>query len=105
MKMNNNFQIIKKILIIRLTNVLGIALDNALLYQKTQEANKRLEQVDKLKDEFVSLASHELRTPMTAIKSYLWMALAGRGGDLSEKQRYYLGRAYNSVDRLINLVN
>jgi signal transduction histidine kinase len=42
---------------------------------------------------------------MTSIKSYLWMALAGRGGDLNEKQRYYLDRSYNSTVRLIKLVN
>lgn len=69
------------------------------------QANEKLKELDKLKDEFVSLASHELRTPMTAIKSYLWMAIAGKGGELSEKQKYYLDRAYNSTDRLIKLVN
>lgn len=89
----------------RLADVIGIALDNALLYAMVQESNRRLQEVDKLKDEFVSLASHELRTPMTAIKSYLWMALAGKGGALSEKQTFYLDRAYRSTDRLIKLVN
>lgn len=70
-----------------------------------KEANLRLQELDKLKDEFVSLASHELRTPMTAIKSYLWMVLSGHGGALNEKQRFYTERAYSSVDRLIKLVN
>lgn len=95
----------EKDLIDRLAGVIGIAIDNALLYQKIQEANQKLKELDKLKDEFVSLASHELRTPMTAIKSYLWMALAGKGGVLSEKQKYYLERSYNATDRLIKLVN
>lgn len=89
----------------RLPQVIGVAMDNALLYQQIQQANEKLKALDKLKDEFVSLASHELRTPMTAIKSYLWMALAGKGGELNEKQKYYLDRAYNSTDRLIKLVN
>jgi len=89
----------------RLPGVIGVAMDNALLYQEIQLANEKLKALDKLKDEFVSLASHELRTPMTAIKSYLWMALAGKGGALSEKQKYYLDRAYTSTDRLIKLVN
>ena len=89
----------------RLADTIGIALDNALLYNQVQSANARLKQLDKLKDEFVSVASHELRTPMTAIKSYLWMALDGRGGPVSEKQKEYLSRAYSSVDRLIRLVN
>lgn len=92
-------------LIERLAGVIGIALDNAVLYQELQLANEALQQLDKLKDEFVSLASHELRTPMTAIKSYLWMALAGKGGALPEKLQFYLDRAYKSTDRLIKLVN
>ncbi len=92
-------------LVDRLAGVIGIAIDNAQLYQEIQQANESLKQLDKLKDEFVSLASHELRTPMTAIKSYLWMALAGKGGELAEKQKYYLDRAYKSTDRLIKLVN
>lgn len=89
----------------RLPSVIAVAMDNALLYQEIEQANEKLKALDKLKDEFVSLASHELRTPMTAIKSYLWMALAGKGGPLSDKQKYYLDRAYNSTDRLIKLVN
>ena len=92
-------------LVERLSSVIGIAIDNALLYQEIRDANENLKQLDVLKDEFVSLASHELRTPMTAIKSYLWMALSGQGGALTEKEKYYLQRSYNSVDRLIKLVN
>ena len=90
----------------------GIALDNALLFRKLNDttgqlknSNERLKVLDKLKNEFVSVASHELRTPMTAIKSYLWMALHDKGGILNEKQRYYVQRGYNSADRLIRLVN
>lgn len=89
----------------RLVGVIGIAIDNALLYNEVQATNEKLKAIDKLKDEFVSLASHELKTPMTAIKSYLWMAIAGKGGPLTEKQLYYLERSYKSTDRLIKLVN
>lgn len=92
-------------LIERFVNMIGIALDNALLYNEVKETNKKLRALDRLKDEFVSLASHELRTPMTAIKSYLWLFLEDSKNSLSEKQRRYLERAYSSTDRLINLVN
>ncbi len=78
---------------------------NKLLKKELLQTSLRFTELDKLKDEFLSLTSHELRTPMTAIKSYLWMALAGKGGALTEKQRYYLDRAYNSTDKLIKLVN
>ncbi len=71
-----------------------------------QLANSKLQEIDKLKDEFVSLASHELRTPMTVIKSYLWLMLdKNNAPSLSEKQRMYIDRAYSSTQRLINLVN
>ena len=95
----------RRLLLAQLAELVGIGIDNSLLYNEVQNANQRLKDLDKLKDEFVSVASHELRTPMTAIKSYLWMALEGKGGELNEKQHYYVERGYNSVDRLIRLVN
>lgn len=88
-----------------IVELIGIALERAKIYANLKIANQKLKELDKMKDDFVSVASHELRTPMTAIKSYLWLALAGKGGKLSTKQEYYLQRSYNSVDRLIKLVN
>lgn len=95
-----------------LVDVVGIALDNALIYQdllatekKLEEANIRLKELDTLKDEFVSVASHELRTPMTAIRSYVWMALHRSDIPLSQKLQRYLYRTFISTERLINLVS
>lgn len=95
------------------TDIVGLAVQNSQLYssleettRKLESANIRLQELDKLKDEFVSLASHELRTPMTIIKSYLWLMLnKDNVASLSEKQRMYVDRAYTSTQRLINLVN
>ena len=70
-----------------------------------QAANGKLELLDKLKDEFVSLASHELRTPMTAIKSYTWLVLNNKAGALEPKAKEYINRVYISTERLIRLVN
>lgn len=91
------------------TEIVGIAVQNARLYSDLQKtsadldsANKRLQQLDKAKDEFVSLASHELRTPMTAIKSYVWMVLNDKSGP---KTKDYLQLVFNSTERLIHLVN
>lgn len=95
----------QKDIIERLTGVIGIAVDNALLYRAIQGANEKLKQVDKLKDEFVSLTSHELRTPMTVIKSYVWLLMEGKTGELTDQQKEYLRRTYDSTTRLINMVN
>lgn len=73
--------------------------------QEVYKMNSRLHQLDKLKDDFVSIASHELRTPMTAIRSYAWMALNRSDVTLSEKMKKYLQRTLVSTERLINLVN
>lgn len=81
---------------------------NMALHKVTEElaeANEKLKQLDKLKDEFVSLASHELRTPMTAIKSYLWLFMQNKNVHLEDKDKQYIERAYASTDRLIALVN
>ncbi len=94
------------------TREVSRVLENALLYQDVKKstedlkiANVKLTQLDKLKDDFVSIASHELRTPMTAIRSYVWMALNRPDVVLTEKMKKYLSRTLLSTERLINLVN
>ncbi|EKE03427.1 MAG: Sensor protein, partial [uncultured bacterium] len=87
-------------------------LENAWLYlnlretsHELQRANEKLRQLDHLKDDFVSVASHELRTPMTAIRSYAWMALHRSDVPLSKTMEKYIARILISTERLINLVN
>lgn len=82
----------------------GVALDNARLLEEVIQANIKLKELDKLKDEFVYIASHELRTPMTAIKSYLWLALNKHNKALDENLKTDIERAYISTERLIKLV-
>ncbi len=88
----------------RLPEIISIAIDKALLYNQIQKNNIILKQLDKLKDEFVSIASHELRTPLTAIKNYLWLLLEQEKPNLTPKQKEYLKIAYDSAERLIKLV-
>ncbi|MGC9329539.1 MAG: histidine kinase dimerization/phospho-acceptor domain-containing protein [Candidatus Hinthialibacter sp.] len=73
--------------------------------RKLQIANDRLCELDKMKSAFVSQASHDLRTPLTAIKGSLDNLSLGVAGDLTEQQAKILKRAQTSVDRLTNLIN
>ena len=102
---------------------IALAISNALSYEeivkfnitlkeeirkathKLKVANEKLKVLDKIKDDFVSVASHELRTPMTSIKSYMWMVLNNRAGQVPDKMKNYLERAYRATERLISLVN
>ena len=62
-------------------------------------------ELDKTKDDFISVTSHELRTPITIIKSYLWMLTNGKAGEVNEKQRFYVDKAISGAERLLNLIN
>ncbi len=69
-----------------------------------EQTNAKLKELDKAKDDFVSIASHELRTPMTAIRSYAWMALHKSDMQLTDKMERYLSRIFISTERSIDLV-
>lgn len=66
---------------------------------------KELQRLNELKDEFVSLASHQLRTPATGVKQYLGLLIEGYMGDLTEQQMDSLQKAYESNERQIEIVN
>ncbi len=70
-----------------------------------EEANIELRKLDASKTEFVSIASHQLRTPLTAIKGYLSMMNDGTYGRLPEKIKEKIGNVFESNERLIRLVN
>ena len=74
-------------------------------YIQLQQANDELHELDRMKSVFVSQASHDLRTPLTAIKSSLDNILRGVGGKPNEKHTGLILRAKRSVERLGNLVN
>ncbi len=62
-------------------------------------------EVDRAKTEFVSLASHQLRTPLSAIRWYSEMLLSKYVGELNEKQRQYVKEIYAGNLRMVELVN
>ena len=67
--------------------------------------NKRLLELDQMKDELIALVSHELRTPLTSIVGYLELIGDDGGGTLSEEQRRHLAVAERNAQRLIGLVS
>ena len=110
-------------------NVLGIisgqiaiAIENARLYeeqkqfavtlqQKVEEATKNLRQanaqlkeMDQMKSDFISIASHQLRTPLTVIKGYISMMNEGSFGKVPSNIKKQLEKVYISNERLIGLV-
>lgn len=67
--------------------------------------NEELESISRTKDEFVALASHQLRTPATAVKQYLGMVLQGYAGVISAIQKEMLQKAFESNERQIQIIN
>jgi two-component system sensor histidine kinase/response regulator len=66
---------------------------------------QHLIEITKAKDEFISLASHQLRTPATAVKQYVGMVLQGFVGEVPEAQRTMLETAYQSNERQLQIVS
>lgn len=62
-------------------------------------------EIDKAKTEFVSLASHQLRTPLSSINWYAEMLLSGDAGKVSTTQKKYLKEIHVGNQRMINLIN
>lgn len=95
----NNLGIAKSI-----ADEMSLGVQRAQAFQKLKEANEYLQQLDKMKDEFISMASHELNTPLAAIEGYLSMILDEGMGKVDAKSKEYLTRAYDSSKRLAALI-
>lgn len=72
---------------------------------KLAEANVKLKKDDQIKTEFLSLASHQLLTPLSTTKGYLAMLLEGFFGEMPDKAKEALRRVFSSNERLIRLVD
>ncbi len=73
--------------------------------QRLEAANQRLRELDEAKSFTISVASHELRSPLTSIKGYVENLVEGVAGPLPEQVLYYLTRINHNVDRVIRMTN
>jgi signal transduction histidine kinase len=74
------------------------------LAERLRAANARLRELDRQKSEFVSIASHQLRTPLTAIKGYSSMLLDGSFGKMCKGSEEAVEKIYRSSQRLVGVV-
>lgn len=82
----------------------ALAIENSKLYTDQVEARRKVEDLSRLKDEFLSIASHELRTPVTSIKGYTQLAKTLiRENDLGTAEEY-LDIALDQIDRMSRLI-
>lgn len=105
-----------------IANELVIAIQNALRFEeienfnltlqakvndatrKLRRVNEKLKALDETKDDFISMASHQLRTPLTSVKGYLSMVLEGDTGKITASQQKMLGQAFFSSQRMVYLI-
>jgi signal transduction histidine kinase len=85
---------------------------NASLQQKIANATKELRssnavlrRLDEIKDEFISMASHQLRTPLTSVKGYISMVIEGDAGKITPSQKQLLDQAFMSSENMVHLIN
>lgn len=107
-------EIIANEMVIAIENVLRyeeIDKFNVTLQQKIDDAtkelkrtNEKLRALDEAKDEFVSMASHQLRTPLTSIKGYVSMVAEEDVGKLNDEQKKMLSQALFSSQRMVYLI-
>jgi signal transduction histidine kinase len=88
-----------------LAQQVSLPLKSASLYEMKEQANKKLERLERLKSEFISIVSHELRTPLTAIKNSMDIILSGKAGVLTEAMDKFMNMGRRNVVRLSGIIN
>jgi signal transduction histidine kinase len=105
-----------------MTDGLAIAIQNTLRFEeierfnetlqrkvddatrKLRESNKKLKKLNESKDDFISMTSHQLRTPLTSIKGYISLVMDEDGGKINETQLKLLKQAFSSSQKMVYLI-
>jgi len=121
-KINNSYTNYDLKILDILSNEFVIAVQNSVNIQEVKELNEnlklkieeatknlrlsnfQLQKLDEAKDEFISMTSHQLRTPLTSVKGYIDMVLDGDAGPINDNQRQLLSRAFASSERMVYLI-
>ena len=120
---DNSIDILINTILLALTVIIGIFLIRSVIKEVNQReemedlakrlkdastqlrgANAQLKRLDQAKSDFISIASHQLRTPLTVIKGYISMIQEGSFGKVPDKIDQSLSKVYASNERLITLV-
>lgn len=101
-KKNGEFADEDQFLCTALANIIAAAIDNAELHKKAQEDLKKITELENSKTNFISVLSHELKTPLTSIKGYVDL-LAGEDIDHKEQEEYkkIIARETNRLNSII----
>ena len=90
----------------------ALAIENSRLYaqerrlrQELEDLNQKVQEANRLKTEFVTVVTHELRSPLTSIAGYLDLLLEEEGREGAEAREAYLQIVKRNADRLLELIN
>ncbi len=87
-----------------LVKQVSLPLESAILYEEIKDTNDKLEKLERLKSEFISIVSHELKTPLTSINSSLDIILKGMTGDINDTTAKFLNLAKGNTNRLSAII-
>lgn len=106
-------------LVVGLADLAALAIQNASLFEELkrmnrslrktklalEEANRELKSLDQMKTNLLSNVSHELKTPMVAVKGYTSLVLKGKAGPLASLQKEYLEIALRNIHKQLDLID
>lgn len=87
-----------------LVKQVSLPLESAVLYDEIKENNEKLKKLEELKSQFISIVSHELKTPLTSLNTSIDVILKGMTGEIGEATENFLNLAKRNVTRLYAII-